>query len=182
MDDSRSRARRGVPFRLTAAAIGLTLLATPTPRAAQAATPVEVYGRLPSLEDLALSPDGAKLAFVRTNDDSRTLHLVQMADGRALGGARVGDVKLRDVRWMDNDNLLTELSTTSYPPIGFSGSEHEWYQLVIYSISRQKLLPVNFAVNGERTFNTVTGGPGAYRPVCAGPVRDVSNLAGAFFL
>jgi dipeptidyl aminopeptidase/acylaminoacyl peptidase len=146
-------------LRLTAAVFGLTLLGTPAPRTAQAATPIEVYGRLPSLEDLALSPDGTKLAFVRTNEDSRTLRLVQMADGRVLGGARVGDAKLRNVAWMDNDNLLIEVSTTSYPPIGFSGSEHEWYQLVIYSISRQKLLPVSFAVNGERTLNTVTGAP-----------------------
>jgi dipeptidyl aminopeptidase/acylaminoacyl peptidase len=172
MDDSRARARYGVSRRLTAAAaFGLAFAATPCLRAAQAITPVEVYGRLPSLEDLALSPDGSKLAFVKTNEDTRNLYIVRMADGYALGAARVGDAKLRAIEWMDNDNLLTEVSTTSLPPFGFWGSEREWYQLVIYSTSRQKLVAVNFAIDGERTLNVTAGTP---------MVREVRGLTELF--
>jgi WD40-like Beta Propeller Repeat len=35
------------------------------------AAPLEVYGRLPALENIALSPDGSRLAFVRTVDTNR---------------------------------------------------------------------------------------------------------------
>jgi hypothetical protein len=152
---ARHRSRRLIGL----AALGLACIWSSPLRCAEGTTPVEVYGRLPSLEDLALSPDGTKLAFVRTSEDTRNLYVVRMADGQTLGGARVGDAKLRGIEWMDNDNLLTEVSTTSYPPVGFWGYERVWYQLVIYSISRQKLIPVNFEVNGERTFNAVTGRP-----------------------
>jgi dipeptidyl aminopeptidase/acylaminoacyl peptidase len=160
MDDSGYRSSRGLPLRLTAAAaFGLALIGTPSLWAAQPTTPVEVYGRLPSLEDLALSPDGGKLAFVRTSEDSRNLYLARISDGVTLGAARVGNAKLRNIEWMDNDNLLIEVSSTSYPPIGFWGPQQEWFQLVIYSIPRRKLLPVSFAVNDEHTFNVLSGTP-----------------------
>ncbi len=166
MEDSEARSGRSIAHRLTGAlAFGLFLLATLPPRVAQAATPeqvptpLDVYGRLPSLEDLSLSPDGSVLAFVRTNEDSRNLFLMRMSDGHSLGAARVGAIKLRHIEWIDNDNLLCELSTTSLPPIGFSGSEQEWFELVIFSLSRHKLLPVSFAVHDEQTFNVVAGAP-----------------------
>ena len=41
-----------------------------------------VYGRLPSLEDVALSPDGARIAFVKTTEDRRLLTIV--SPGTAL--------------------------------------------------------------------------------------------------
>jgi len=31
----------------------------------------EVYGRLPTLEDVRLSPEGTRIAFVRTEGDTR---------------------------------------------------------------------------------------------------------------
>ena len=34
-------------------------------------TPLEVYGRLPGLEDVSLSPDGSKIAFVTTTQNTR---------------------------------------------------------------------------------------------------------------
>jgi hypothetical protein len=51
----------------------LCVFAIVLPMASHAASPqlLEAYGRLPSLEDVALSPDGTKLAFVRTTEDSR---------------------------------------------------------------------------------------------------------------
>lgn len=35
------------------------------------AAPLEVYGRLPHLEDFALSPDGTRIAFVKTEGNTR---------------------------------------------------------------------------------------------------------------
>ena len=36
-----------------------------------------------------------------------------------LGGVRVGDTKLRGVKWIDDDNLLATVSSTSLPPFGY---------------------------------------------------------------
>jgi hypothetical protein len=39
---------------------------------------------------------------------------------------RIGDTKLREIQWLDDDNLLLTVSTTSPPPIGFLGPTREW--------------------------------------------------------
>jgi hypothetical protein len=48
---------------------GLLLAAT------AGAAPLEVYGRLPALEAVAISPDGSRLAYVRTEGDVRDVAL-----------------------------------------------------------------------------------------------------------
>ena len=45
----------------------IALLASPAP----AAAPAEIYGRLPAIEQAALSPDGSRIAFIRTTQDWR---------------------------------------------------------------------------------------------------------------
>src|SRR5690348_2827657 len=42
--------------------------------------PLEVYGRLPSLEDVSLSPDGTKLAVIRTTGNARLLAFLSLTD------------------------------------------------------------------------------------------------------
>ena len=66
------------------------------------------------------------MALVRTHGDERNLYVVDTSNGKELGGARVGDTKLRDIQWMDNDYLLAEVSSTSLPPTGFMGARHEY--------------------------------------------------------
>ena len=113
--------------------------------AADAGTPIEVYGHLPTLEDLALSPDGTKLVFVKTSGDERNIYIKPLTENQALGGAHVGDAKLRGIGWMDNDNLLLEVSSTSLPPLGFSGPQREWFQLGTFNIPKQKISAMSLA-------------------------------------
>jgi acetyl esterase/lipase len=128
-------------------------------QAADAGAPLEVYGHLPTLEDMALSPDGTKVVFVKTSGDDRNLYIKPLTENKALGAAHVGDTKLRDIEWMDNDNLFFELSSTGGPPLGFEGSRNEWRQLVTFNVPKQKLVGMSFEVKGERTFNVITGSP-----------------------
>src|ERR1700722_15242834 len=146
-------------------------------RGADAPVPLEVYGRLPALEDLALSPDGKRMALVRTKGDERNLYVVDTSTGKELGGARVGDTKLRDIQWMDNDYLLAQVSTTSLPPTGFIGPREEWWDLISYNVPKNSLMPINFRIKEEKTFNFALGTP---------EVREVQGVTtlfaeGAFF-
>jgi hypothetical protein len=50
------------------------------------ATPLEVYGRLPGLEDVSLSPDGSKIAFVTTSQNTRVIQVISLTDRKSLGG------------------------------------------------------------------------------------------------
>jgi dipeptidyl aminopeptidase/acylaminoacyl peptidase len=140
-----------------AACIGIFVAAPCAVRAAEALTPLEVFGRLPTLEDVIISPDGTKIAFVRTAEDKRTLLVGRLKDAETLGGVRVGDTKLRGVEWIDDDNLLATVSSTSLPPFGYLGGMREWYQLATYNVSKRHLGPLSFEVTNEKTFNVVVG-------------------------
>jgi dipeptidyl aminopeptidase/acylaminoacyl peptidase len=119
--------------------------------------PLAAFGRLPSLEDVVISPDGTKLAFVKTSGDNRNLAVVPLHKHELLGGARVGNVKLRDIEWVDDDNVLATVSSTSPPPFGFIGPTREWSQLVNFNISKMKISPLSFDVDNVETFNVTSG-------------------------
>lgn len=77
--------------------------------------PLEAFGRLPSLEDVAISPDGNNVAFVRTRGDVRNLVVQPVTGHDVLGGVSAGDVKLRRIAWVDDENVLITASTTRAP-------------------------------------------------------------------
>jgi dipeptidyl aminopeptidase/acylaminoacyl peptidase len=144
-----------IPRALTGLALCLLSMAAP---ARQPTAPLAAYGRLPTLEDVAISPDGTRIAFVKTKEDSRALFIIELS-GKFLGGVRIGSTKLRRVFWQDNDRVLAVVSSTSPPPFGYSGATREWYQVVRYTISKNAIQPIDFEISGERTFNVLVGSP-----------------------
>ena len=123
------------------------------------AVPLAAFGRHATLEDVVISPDGSKIAFVRTNGDSRTLAVAAVINPEVLGAVLVGEAKLRQLEWIDDDNLLATASTTSPPPVGFIGPTSEWYQILNFNISKRRLEPFSFEVQGPRAFNVITNTP-----------------------
>jgi len=84
---------------MAAAELAVVLL-YPGSAVAADANRLEAFGRLPSLETVVISPDGTKIAFVRTRADSRSLVVAPLDKAEVLGGARVGDTKLRRVEML----------------------------------------------------------------------------------
>lgn len=81
--------------------------------AAAAPPPIEAYGRLPTLEQVLVSPDGTKLAYVRPEGESRKIVIQNLADGKILAGVGVGTEKLRDLLWVGDDHIAFSTSTTA---------------------------------------------------------------------
>lgn len=78
------------------------------------AAPLAAYGRLPSLEQVLISPDGSRIAFVNTAENGdRSIAVVRMADQKPLFVGHVGSTKVRDLTWADGDNLLVTTSATT---------------------------------------------------------------------
>lgn len=149
-----------ITLRMMAAAMAVSLsLTSIVVLAREPSAPLSAYGRLPSLEDAAISPDGTRLAFVKTQENSRSLLIIDLASSKFLGGAQVGNTKLRDVLWQDNDQVLAVLSTTSALPLGFRGPTQEWYQVIRYTISTNKMQGIDFGIPHEETFNVINGSP-----------------------
>jgi dipeptidyl aminopeptidase/acylaminoacyl peptidase len=104
-----------------------------------------------------ISPDGKRLAFVRTLGESRAVYAMDVGKSGFLAGVKVAEVKLRDLEWVDDDKLLVTISQTSLPPIGFIGPKREWEQMVVFDITKKKLHPLLFDVPSQRTLNTTIG-------------------------
>lgn len=101
--------------------------------------PLEVYGRLPNVEDVSLSPDGSRIAFVNTEGDNRTVAVMSLADRKTIGAVNVGATKLRGTYWVDNDHLALTVSSTAMLRGAGWQDLGEYLQLMIYDIPKQRV-------------------------------------------
>lgn len=90
------------------------------------AAPLEAYGKLPTLTDLTLSPDGTSIAYVRSDDAKRLVVAQSLATKQILGAMNISDTKVRDLQWADNHTLIITTSVTAQP-IGLTGRRQEYY-------------------------------------------------------
>jgi dipeptidyl aminopeptidase/acylaminoacyl peptidase len=135
------------------------ILAVPSQANAAA---LEVYGRLPAIEDVSLSPDGSKLAFVRTKGDDRTIVIVSLAEGRGINTIHMGDYKLREVAWADEGHLLITTSETGdfYGPADSVWlGKSEWFRLTVCDLGKSafKTLPSPKNNQGLNIFGVLSG-------------------------
>ncbi|MBW8880082.1 MAG: S9 family peptidase [Asticcacaulis sp.] len=106
-------------FQLGAAAT-LTL-AAPNARAddtpvATPATPrpsIETYAASPGIDQIALSPDGTRCAFITQKGDEKFLANFRIDDQDGLKGASIGPAKIRDLFFVDNSRVILVNSVTT---------------------------------------------------------------------
>ena len=124
--------------------------------AATATPPLEAYGRLPSLEQMEISPDGDLLAYVITKGDARYLAVKRLADLKVVQLVKVSDIKLRDLLWADEHHLLIIMSTTALVP-GMAGPRQEWSLMNVLDVDsgKQRRLLENL----DRSMNVIIGSP-----------------------
>ena len=79
------------------------------------AAPLEAYGRLPAIQDIAISADGDVIAVLWTNGTERriTINDLKSDEINTLG---LGPAKIRDIVWADSQHLLITSSTTATIP------------------------------------------------------------------
>jgi dipeptidyl aminopeptidase/acylaminoacyl peptidase len=121
--------------------------------------PLEAYGRLPSLENVALSPDGSLLALVHTTANDRTLEVSSVTEHKVIGKTlQIGNAKLRSIEWADNNHLLIFSSVTAMP-MEFEGRAHEWYRMTVWDVAKQQLgsYPRVERFSGIMVMNTLRG-------------------------
>jgi dipeptidyl aminopeptidase/acylaminoacyl peptidase len=157
-------ARKAIHGLIVCLALAAPAAATP----ATATPPLEAYGRLPHYENVVLSPDGSRLAFVRTDANARAVVVQDLTSGKQLGLLRAGDQKLRSIRWADNDRLMIFTSVTAVPntlnqPAGFSTGflwrTREWSQLQIFDLKtgRDYMVPQPNPSSGISLMTMITG-------------------------
>lgn len=125
-------------IRLTLGAAAAWLLAATGALAAP--PPLSAYGALPAIEQVTLSPDGKRLAYVTVTGESRVLAIREVADLSAKPKAlRIGDAKVRDISFADADRLLITTSATGRAKAHrWQFGRGEWFQFHVFNVTTLK--------------------------------------------
>ncbi len=122
--------------------LGLSLaLAGGAEAAPPAKLPVEVYGRLPNIELMELSPSGELLAYIQINGDTRQL-IVKDLTGKTLLASPVGDKKIRDLDWAGEDHLIVTASAAQR--LFGASQKREWGHTIVVRLDSRKAFEVFF--------------------------------------
>jgi dipeptidyl aminopeptidase/acylaminoacyl peptidase len=119
--------------------------------------PLALYGQLPALADLALSPAGDRLACIERQGGKRYVVVFDLATWKPAAALLVGGTKVRLLRWYDDHRLLILYSATSYPPFGVTGPRDEWLMLETWDIATHRMRPIDMHDHDYQTMNAVTG-------------------------
>lgn len=119
-----------------AAAPGAALAQSGGPAAAQPApAPVATYAALPAIEEVAVSPEGASLAYIRRSDEGATV-VAQARTGEVLVTIDVSDRAARSVFWASPDHVVI-VSTVHEHLRGFAAPSLFWQLDIVNVRTRQ---------------------------------------------
>lgn len=105
---------------------------------ARAAPPIEVYGHLPSTENMIISPKGDRMAFIGVTGEERRVFVRQLG-GPMLMAAPIGETKVRGLSWADDDHLLI-FSTETAHANEMIGEQFEGESLFVANLKTHKLV------------------------------------------
>jgi dipeptidyl aminopeptidase/acylaminoacyl peptidase len=103
-----------------------------------AAAPLEVYGRLPLIEAVSLSPDGQKVAMITAPSTQRLIVVKDLATGKTLNAVGAGDTKVRGLQWVNAEHVLITASTTTTIE-GISAPFAEYSFVLDYNLATNKV-------------------------------------------
>lgn len=106
-----------------------------------AAPNIEVYGQLPSVELMQLSPSGDKLAYIVIAGDNRQLVVKDLSD-KVLAVAPAGDHKIRWLDWAGEDHVLVGVSSTQNLGAGIGDEDQEFGQVAVLNLINHKTFMV----------------------------------------
>ena len=129
--------------------------ASRTARISPGQLPLSAYSELPANEFVALSPSGKRIALVTIQGEQRALLIYALPEMILIGGARIGDAKVRDVAWAGEEYVLASTSDTRAVPLnGNAGAE--LLQGQVYDIRQRRIFSVFQRL--PRIFRTMIGG------------------------
>ena len=133
--------------------------------AAAAPAPLAAYGELPTIEQIAISPDGKLLAIDFVKGEQRSILVQDLAAQKIVTGIRTGDTKVRGLEFAGDDHLIITSSSTS-GMLGVMVDRSEWFTVSDFNLARKRVTPLltdvemagNF-VNSDPVVRKVDGKP-----------------------
>ena len=106
----------------------------------RAAPALEVYGGLPGVELMSLSPSGDRYALIAVVGEERKL-LALTLDGHVLTAAGVGDAKVQSVQWAGENHLLVAIHSTFKAPLEFD-QNYELSSVIDVDLAKNSAKPI----------------------------------------
>lgn len=143
---------------------GIIALLSLSAVSAQEKPPLSLYGLLPKVEDVQISPDGSKLAVLTTDGEKRFL-TIRKTEGGGLAGIAVADNKLRSMAWAGEDHVIL-VSSVATRGLNLDGPKREYFTVVDFKISTGVQKPLMESapealtvILGQPQIRTVKGDP-----------------------
>lgn len=131
---------------------------------AEGAPDLSIYGALPMVEDVQISPDGSKLAVITTDGENRFL-TIRKTEGGGLAGIAVGDNKLRSASWAGEEHVIL-VSSVATQGLNLNGPKREYFTVIDFNIASGVQKPLMEAapealtmILGQPQIRTVKGDP-----------------------
>lgn len=138
------------------------------------AAPLDAYGKLPTMGQVSISPDGTKVAFVQVVNGQQAVVVDRLNPPAIITGVRPTDQKVRALVWADPTHLLVVKSETGYA-YKISSRRSEWYMVQTLDVEKRKSTPL-FNQNDAFASETRLQDPRAMNTVYAVPeVRSVDG-------
>lgn len=100
------------------------------------AAPLEVYGRLPAMRQVEISPDGTKIAYIAELQGAQRVIVHDLKVKKAVASVNGGKFNIRSIQWADNGNLIVISSrVTGLPGIKTPTLKDEYLQGVVLSVA-----------------------------------------------
>ncbi|ESQ73863.1 S9 family peptidase [Asticcacaulis sp. AC402] len=97
---------------------------------------IEVYGRFEAVAEVALSPNGNRVAMVMRKGDDRVLVDFDLTTQKTFAKP-LGKAKVANILWADDERIAVVTSTTGSLD-GFAGYAREFSQVVVLDLARDK--------------------------------------------
>ncbi len=139
-------------------------------------TPLAAYGQLPSVDFVALSPDGSKLAMIVGDEGGRQLQVRRTVGRTLLQRVGIGAAKVRGIQWVGDHHLLLTRSATAQIA-GMTGPKREYSLVLDFNLATGKTssLLQGSVDDKDEKLNTIFGDPMA-RLVGGRPVAFLPGL------
>lgn len=171
--------KRIIGIGLLAAAMAASgiALAADAPKPANA---LEIFGHLPTMEGATLSPNGNRLAVIRTEGDNRIVQVVDFASSKQLSTANAGASKVRGITWVDDDNLI--ITSTRTQAVGESAQRDEYSTATLFNVVDAKAYPLLQRAQTEAERSRSGGGPALAGLVMGTYVRLIDGKRQAYLM
>jgi hypothetical protein len=98
---------------------------------------IKDYGKLPTIQNMAVSPSGKRLAYRKTDTENNLIIIYSVAENKVIAGLNAEDIKPKDIYFVSENELILVVSSFGRTA-GYLG-EYTTSSAYVYNIKTERL-------------------------------------------